>query len=490
MSQRGTTSLAAPATRRSDRLTMRRMVVLAGMVAVVAACSGSSTPGTGATTSAPVTLLAGALPTSPLPAATEATQSTTLAGTTTSTSPTPSGPWTVDALTCPDLAAASAPITGTLTIVAAVPLSGGVAAAQWKPVVDGFRTAIDFANFNHVLGDLSLQLKLVDDRFDADLTVDAIQPELDKGAQVVAGVVGTADNLAARFTLNEQCVPQLLGFTASPQLGDVAGFPWTMGALPPVAVELGALATLVRTQLPGGGTLGIYASADDLGDAYAAAAKATAPTVDLSVVATEQVAADAALPATAQIGELAAARPDVVFAAPDGLDCTYFLRELARQRSTAIDWRPVVLLAGGCASDAVLGLAGPAADGIYSTSNLVDIGNQANSSLPGVGTYATWMNGAGLNAEAAAAAPGWTAGETLVAIVRQAIAAPAGLSRVSIIEAARALDVTPTLGRPGVQFRTNGASDPFLAQSLQVIRWSAPARGFVEVGPLVTAFES
>jgi hypothetical protein len=77
-----------------------------------------------------------------------------------------------------------------------------------------------------------------------------------------------------------------------------------------------------------------------------------------------------------------------------------------------------------------------------------------------------------------------------VAIVRQAMGAAGGLSRASIIDAARAVDVTPSLGRPGVRFRTNGAADPFLAESLQVIRWSSSARGFVEVGPVVTDFES
>lgn len=81
-------------------------------------------------------------------------------------------------------------------------------------------------------------------------------------------------------------------------------------------------------------------------------------------------------------------------------------------------------------------------------------------------------------------------GETLVAVIREAMAAPGGLSRASIIEAARAVDVVPSLGRRGVRLRTNGAVDAFLAESLQVIRWSSDARGFVEAGPLVTDFES
>ncbi len=374
--------------------------------------------------------------------------------------------------------------------MSAAPLTGGVAAAQWKPVVDGFRTAIDFANFTRALGDLHLDLKIVDDRLDPDRTVAAIQPEIDKGAQVVAGIVGTADNLAARFTLNEQCLPQLLGLSAASQLGDVAEFPWTTGALPTAAAEVGVLGTFVRAQLPNGGTIGLYAPADDLGDAYVAAGSAMAASRGLTVVASERVAADEPLPASDRIAALAAKRPDVVLAAPNGLDCTYFLRELAVERGRAPDWRPIVLLANGCATGAILGLAGSAADGIYTASDLVDVDNRANATVPGVALYERWMTGAGLIAEAGAAEQGWTAGETLVAVIRQAMSAPGGLSRASIMDAARALDATPSLGRPGVRFRTNGAADPYLAQSLQVIRWTATARGFTEAGPVVTDFES
>ena len=73
----------------------------------------------------------------------------------------------------------------------------------------------------------------------------------------------------------------------------------------------------------------------------------TASTNGLTVVATERVAAGGGTPETAAIGALVAAHPDVVLAAPDGLDCTLFLRGLAAQRSAAPDWQPVVLLAAG-----------------------------------------------------------------------------------------------------------------------------------------------
>ena len=402
---------------------------------------------------------------------------------TTSPPPTvPAGPWAVDTTECPDPAAATAPINGTLTVAMAAPLTGGVPAAQWKPVIDGFRTAIDHANLVRALGDVHIDLKVVDDRLDPDRTEDALQTAIDGGAEVVAGVIGTDSNLAARFTLNEQCIPQLLGFSPSAALGDVAEYPWTIGFPPPVADEVGVLASFVRGSLPDGGTLGVYAASGALGDEYVAAAT---DLPGLTTVATQRATAESATTSTAAIDALAAARPDVVLAAPEGIDCTLFLRGLAAARTGAPGWRPLVLLAAGCALPAAMQLVGPTADGVYSTAFIAG----TDSSVDGMADYLTWMQGAGLGAEAPSATPGWSAGNALVAILQQAQQSPAGLSQASIIEAARSIDMPLALGRPDVVLRTDGATDPFAVQSMQVVRWDAASQTFDAVGPVDTAQE-
>ena len=229
------------------------------------------------------------------------------------------------------------------------PLSGGVAAAQWTPVVDGMRTAIDQRQLHaERSATCASTCRVVDDRLDPDRTEDALQTAIDAGAQVVAGSIGTDTNLAARFTLNEQCIPQLLAFSAAPQLAEVIEYPWTTGFLLPVTAELGVAATQIAATVPAGGTLGVYAASGPLGDAYVAAAGDLAAATGRPVVATERVdAAGAPAGDTAAIAALVAARPDVVLAAPDGLDCTWFLRGLGAERAAAPDWRPLVVLAGG-----------------------------------------------------------------------------------------------------------------------------------------------
>ena len=104
--------------------------------------------------------------------------------------------------------------------------------------------------------------------------------------------------------------------------------------------------------------------------------------------------------------------------------------------------------------------------------------------------YLAWMQGAGLADDAAAAVPGWSAGRALVEIIRAAQQSPGGLSRAALIDAARSVDATLPLGRPGVAMRTDGVADPDLVQSAQVVRWNAAAARFDAVGPVVTAQES
>ena len=93
-------------------------------------------------------------------------------------------------------------------------------------------------------------------------------------------------------------------------------------------------------------------------------------------------------------------------------------------------------------------------------------------------------NGLGL------AAQGWTAAEVTVAAMQAAAKSPSGLTRASIMTAARHLSYTPSLGRPGVKFTTNGSLDPNVAESLQIVRFDAATQAFTDVGPLITQFES
>ncbi|MEO5722777.1 MAG: ABC transporter substrate-binding protein, partial [Ilumatobacteraceae bacterium] len=228
--------------REVDGLTMRRMSVVVA-VAMLTACSSGSGGPSGTTTTVPTTAGSTGGSTGNSTGTTGSSTGSisgpsTVPGTAEGAGQQPRGSWRVDVSQCADPVQVAAPITGTLSIVAAAPLSGGVAAAAWKPTMDGFHAYLDYVNFGHLLGPLTLHLDVVDDGYNPDRTVNAIQPLLDKGAKVVAGIAGSDNNMAARFTLNEQCVPQLVGLSPAVELGDVAQYPWTTGALPTAAAEV------------------------------------------------------------------------------------------------------------------------------------------------------------------------------------------------------------------------------------------------------------
>ena len=79
--------------------------------------------------------------------------------------------------------------------------------------------------------------------------------------------------------------------------------------------------------------------------------------------------------------------------------------------------------------------------------------------------------------------------EATVEVLSNAAASSGGLTRASIINAARDLTFTPSLARAGVTFSTNGVADPFVLESMQLLRFDATRGGYSEVGPLVTDFE-
>jgi hypothetical protein len=79
--------------------------------------------------------------------------------------------------------------------------------------------------------------------------------------------------------------------------------------------------------------------------------------------------------------------PDAIIASPLGLQCPAFLNELANAKTQAAGWAPMVFLTNTCASKLFLGLAGTAAEGVYTSSNLLDANDPKNANAPGVKTF-------------------------------------------------------------------------------------------------------
>jgi branched-chain amino acid transport system substrate-binding protein len=435
----------------------------------VSPVTGGTTPGS-ATTAAAVTTLA--------PGDTVAT--------TASTQPAAKG-WTVDTSKCADPARAEKPITGTVKIGAAVPLSGSPAAA-FGPVKDGFQLYLNYASEKGLLPGYTLSADIRDDQYDSVQTPGVVAGLIDSGVDLFSGIIGTPNNLAVRDTLNEECIPQLLALTGSPAWGQVADYPWTTGALVPYDVEASIYATKLKELKPGA-TVALFSINNEFGKAYIDEFKKKATEFGFQIVDEQTVEAGDNSPPTSQVSSIASKKPDAIVAIPLGLQCPVFLNELANAKAQTPGWTPPVFITNTCASKLFFGLAGPAAEGVYTSNNLLDSNDPKNATVPNVKTFLDAYAAAGLAGDPGVTEAGWSVGESTVAILNAALKTGT-LSRKTIIEAARNLTYTPSLARPSVQYKMNGADDPYAFQTLQVLQWSVASQTFTEIGAPITDFES
>ncbi len=418
-------------------------------------------------------------------ATTTAAPGVTTGATTPTTQPAPAA-WTVDTSKCADKARAEKPITGTVKIGAAMPLSGSPAAA-FGPVKDGFQLYLNYASEKGLLPGYTLSADIRDDQYDSTQTPGVVSALIDSGVDMFAGIIGSPNNLAVRDTLNQECIPQLLALTGSPAWGDVANYPWTTGALVPYNIEADVYAAKLKELKPNA-KIALFYINNEFGKAYIDEFKKKATEFGFQIVDEQTVEAGDNNPPTTQVGSIASKQPDAIVAIPLGLQCPVFLNELANAKAQTAGWNPPVFITNTCASKLFFGLAGPAAEGVYTSNNLLDSNDPKNAAVPAVKTFLDAYAAAGLKADPGVTEAGWSVGESTVAILNAALKTGT-LSRKTIIEAARNLTYTPSLARPKVQYKMNGATDPYAFETLQVLQWSVATQTFTEIGDPITDFE-
>lgn len=397
--------------------------------------------------------------------------------------------WTVDTSNCSDPEAAEAPIEGELTIGSAQPLSGTPAVA-FAPVTDGLKLYVDYANANNLLPGITLKADIRDDQYDATQTPGVVSSLIDDGVSIFSGIIGTPNNLAVRDVLNEECIPQLLNLTGSPEWGKVAEYPWTTGALIPYDIEARIYATSLKGLIGEGGTIGMFTVNNEFGKTFADAFKEAAANEGLDIVEEQTIEELDSNPPTNQVGAIASKAPAAVVAVPLGAQCPTFLKELKNAEAANPDWKPLVFQTNTCASRLLISaLAAGAGDGVYTSGNILDPSDPANADVPGVKTFSDAYTAAGLKGDLGTTAVGWSVGEDTVKILQQA-QATGTLSRASIINAARNLTFTPSLARPGADYKMNGEEDGFSFQTLQVEQWNEATSLFTNIGEPDSSSES
>ncbi|MEO7428819.1 MAG: ABC transporter substrate-binding protein [Acidimicrobiales bacterium] len=401
-----------------------------------------------------------------------------------------SGAFAVDTSKCPD--DATAPITGTVKIGTTMPLSGGAAAAAFAPVAEGMKDYIAYANAKNLVPGIKLELTVEDDQFNSNLTTPAVEKLIDSTkVNIFAGMIGTANNQAVRDLLNEECYPQLFANTGAPIWGDVANYPWTLGGLPPYNTETAIYAADIKREFPDGATAAVFHVNSEFGDAYQKAFTGLAKGAGIEIVDEQTIENADSNPPTAQVNAIASKAPDVLLAVPLGAQCISFLKEVANAKAANPGWQPRIYITSTCASTLILAISGTAAEGIFTIVTGKDSNDPANAADPAIAAYRKAMTDLGFKADGdfATAGAGWTSGELTVEVLKAAAKSKDGLTRASILNAARALDYHFQLARDGINFRTDGAIDAYGLESMQVVQFHADTKTYTDIGPLVTSFE-
>ena len=395
------------------------------------------------------------------------------------TTDTPAGG--IDTSDCPDTETAG--ISGdTITLASSFPQTGLTAA--FAQISKGYNAYFEKVNADggvEVAGK-KYKIKVVDknDEYNAAKTAQNIK-ELVGGngdkAFAVFNVVGTANNIAIREVLGEQCVPNVFAATGSPSWGN-PDYPWMIGStLAPYSLEATAYAQYLIKEKPDA-TVAMLVQDDDFGQAYEESFKKAIEGTDIKVVAVSKYQTGVG-DVTSQITTLAATKADVFFnggtllACPDGLT-----------KAKAAGWNPITFVSGTCISKTLTGIAGPAADKIFAATNTIDPLNPAYADTDALKEYLATLEKFAdkeVDPENGIVAYGYTQAAILV----EALKTMPKLDRSTFMNTIHNLDLgTVGMMVDGAVVKT-GPGDDFLAESLQMVQYDAAAKHFDNVGDLI-----
>lgn len=378
---------------------------------------------------------------------------------------------------CEDPDAATEPITGTFDVGYSAPLSGPVAGAV-ELATNGYDARIAAANEANEIDGVEIVVSYKDDAFAPDRAkangVEFIQSD---GVDALA-TFGTGPLSAMVDDQNAACVPMLYPSSSTAEFSDVEEFPWTTTILPLASNEARFLVSLIQERYPDGVTVGVAenptASGKVQGEAFVAEAEEAGLPIEVVVSDADPVAA-----AT----ELQAADVEVVYHGGVTGTCAAF--DSARGR---IGYEPdLVLKPSNCVNAVEYISAGDAADGVELGAFGKDPNDPELADDEGVAEYKRQMDAAGVPEEIqgnAVAVSGWTQADLLVNTVKQAAESEDGLTRLSVMEAARDQDYASPMLINGIKW----FSEPDLLTGIdgfRPTRWIAAEERFEPAGEII-----
>jgi branched-chain amino acid transport system substrate-binding protein len=386
----------------------------------------------------------------------------------------------VDTSNCPHGGETTGISADTITLGTSLPQSGTY--APFQAILKGEKAYFQYINDQGgvTVAGKKYKINLVDkdDAYDAAKTI-ANANSLINDTKVFGlfNVVGTKNNLGIRDTVNTDCVPDMLIASGAVQWGNPK-FPWMIGSeLVPYPLEVQTFVNYLKANKPNA-TIAVLKQNDDFGQSYVDTLNELVKGTQLKVVQTQSYDPEGSDVKT-QVTSLAGTKADAFLLAAALLACPNAL-----VAAGAAGWKPITYMSGTCVSKVLFSLAGTNANDVLSVTPLLDPADPTNASNPAIMLYKTTVKKyqSSADVEDGIVAYGWT---TAALMVKTLELSPK-LDRGTVMNAIHTLPGVKDVGLqlPNAAW-TTGASDAFIGETFQMIKYDANAKHTVSVGPLI-----
>ena len=388
----------------------------------------------------------------------------------------------VDTADCPDTGTAGISDDNVITLASSFPQSGLTAA--FAQISKGYKAYFDQMNDAggvEIAGEsYTIEIVDLDDEYDAANTVNNIDELVGApdytDAFAVFNVVGTANNVAIRDVLGDNCVPNIFAATGSPVWGN-PDYPWTIGStLAPYTIEANAFVELLKEEKPDA-TIAMLVQDDDFGAAYQEGVEMAIEGTDITIAQVETYPAGSSEVA-AQMTSLNASGADAFFDGATLLACPTALQEAA---DAGYEY---TFVSGTCISKTLMGIAGEAGEGAYAVTNIKDVISPEFAEDPAMVTYKEVLaefGEEGVDPENGIVAYGYTQAD----ILKQVLEGLPELSRGALMNAMYEIDeMTSGLMIDG-SFVNTSEDDRYLAENVQLVQYDSAGGYFNYLGEVL-----
>ena len=382
----------------------------------------------------------------------------------------------VSADDCADPDAATEEITKTLKVGWTAATSGPLADAVGN-VIEGMEARFAVENEAGGIDGVKLEVVVKDDAFNPERAKANVGELIQKDKVHVIDTFGSGQLDAIADDQNDACVPLLFAQASVPAYRDIENFPWTTEYLPSADVEMGVVVESLKKKYPDGATVAMAVNQTESGqgvaDGFTKAVKGT----NLKIVAEEPLTD----PKTAA-STLKASNADILVDAGVTTDCLALSQAIGR-----VGWKPdTVIQPSNCADGATLyEPAGDAADGQQILRWLKDPNNVEFKDDAAVTEYIEQAGANGADSPLNSyTVNGWAIADLMVDNFKRAAESKDGLSRLSIMQAARTQDYQPPMFIDGVKF-TMTPEQALGILAFKPYTWDAAGKTFVAAGDVI-----